>query len=85
MYVSIWMLLIVISLASSFAAFIWGLHSGQFTNQERARYLPLADGLPPIPAEGLSRRRPEGYGLMAVLVLGLVVLIAPVVILLCRL
>lgn len=84
MYFSIWMVLVIISLGASFAAFLWGVSSGQFTNQDRARYLPLADGLSPVPSEDSSRRRAEKYGLVAVLVLGLLVLMAPVVILFYR-
>jgi len=85
MYFSGWILLVVISLAASFAAFTWGMKSGQFTNQERARYLPLADGLPPPPEGDSSRLGAEAYGLIVVLILGFMVLMAPVVMILYRL
>ncbi len=46
MYFSAWMILIAFSLWVSLAAFWWGLQSGQFSDQDRARYLPLQDVLP---------------------------------------
>jgi cbb3-type cytochrome oxidase maturation protein len=41
MYFPIWMILVVFSLGISILAFLWGLQSGQFSDQERARFLPL--------------------------------------------
>jgi cbb3-type cytochrome oxidase maturation protein len=41
MYFSVWMILLAVSLWVSLAAFWWGLQSGQFSDQDRARYLPL--------------------------------------------
>ncbi len=41
-----WIVLIAIALWSSFAAFFWALRSGQFSDQERARYIPLRDQRP---------------------------------------
>jgi nitrogen fixation-related uncharacterized protein len=52
-------------------AFFWGLQSGQFSDQERARFLPLRDaGLPPA-VKDPSRLPVEVYVMMAV---GLMVL-----------
>ena len=48
MYFSAWMILIAFSLWVSLVAFLWGLQSGQFSDQDRARYLPLRD-IPPQP------------------------------------
>jgi cbb3-type cytochrome oxidase maturation protein len=42
-FFSAWILLVALSLWISLAAFFWGLQSGQFSDQERARYLPLRD------------------------------------------
>jgi cbb3-type cytochrome oxidase maturation protein len=38
-----WLILIVISVSTALGAFIWALRSGQFSDQERARFLPLRD------------------------------------------
>jgi cbb3-type cytochrome oxidase maturation protein len=43
MYLPFWLILVVFSLTASLAAFLWGLKSGQFSDQDRARYLPLGD------------------------------------------
>jgi cbb3-type cytochrome oxidase maturation protein len=48
MYLPLWVLLVAFSLYFTLMAFFWGLQSGQFSDQERARFLPLRDaGLPP--------------------------------------
>ncbi|MEW6443106.1 MAG: cbb3-type cytochrome oxidase assembly protein CcoS [bacterium] len=46
MYVLSWSILVVLSIGVSLAAFFWALRNGQFSEQDRARYLPLA-GEPP--------------------------------------
>ncbi len=43
MYFSVWIILVAFSLWFSLMAFFWGLQSGQFSDQERARFLPLRD------------------------------------------
>jgi cbb3-type cytochrome oxidase maturation protein len=43
MYFPFWIILVVFSLTASLAAFLWGLKSGQFADQDRARFLPLGD------------------------------------------
>ncbi len=48
MYLPLWIILVAFSLWFTLMAFVWGLQSGQFSDQERARFLPLRDaGLPP--------------------------------------
>lgn len=42
-YVFGWFGLVAISLSVSLIAFIWAIKSGQFTDQQRLRYLPLRD------------------------------------------
>ncbi len=56
---SVWLFLVVISVSVSLAAFIWGLRTGQFSNQERARYLPLGKDLlsQPVPEVSGAKRR----------------------------
>ncbi len=41
LYLFPWIFLIVGSLAAGIGLFIWAHHSGQFSDQGRARYLPL--------------------------------------------
>ncbi|MGO9554723.1 MAG: cbb3-type cytochrome oxidase assembly protein [Syntrophobacteraceae bacterium] len=56
-YYSGWLFLVVMSLIVSLAAFIWGLRAGQFSDQERARYLPLGKDLLSQPITALSRAK----------------------------
>ncbi len=58
-YYSGWLFLVVISLIVSLAGFIWALRAGQFSDQERARYLPLGKDLlsQPIIVAGRAKRR----------------------------
>ena len=65
MYFSGWMVLVAVSLWISLMAFLWGLQSGQFSDQERARYLPLRD-LPPRPSVQESGPEADGGLLPAV-------------------
>lgn len=57
MYYATWLVLVAISLAVSIAAFIWGLRSGQFSDPERARYLPLGSDLLSQPAVAATHRK----------------------------
>lgn len=57
MYIGGWLTLVVLSLSVSLAAFLWGLKSGQFSDQERARFLPLGKDLMTQPVVGASRRK----------------------------
>jgi cbb3-type cytochrome oxidase maturation protein len=71
MVLPIWMLLVVFSLGISVGAFYWALRNGQFSDQDRARYLPLADRLPAPPVKNPSKLSLEVYVLMFI---GLMVL-----------
>ncbi len=80
-----WVLLIIVSLWVSVAAFFWALKHGQFSDQERARYLPLrgeAGGLTPLAHP--SRLTLEAYALAAVLCMGILGLLITLVAVLCR-
>ena len=46
MYFHGWIILVAYSHLISLLAFFWGLQSGQFSDQERARFLPLRDARP---------------------------------------
>ncbi|MHC1728808.1 MAG: cbb3-type cytochrome oxidase assembly protein CcoS [Syntrophobacteraceae bacterium] len=72
-YYAGWLLLVVISLGVSLAAFIWGLRAGQFSDQDRARYLPLGEDLLAKPIEVASPRKQkiQTGALIAIFLLGL--------------
>jgi cbb3-type cytochrome oxidase maturation protein len=71
-YYSGWLFLVVISLIVSLAAFIWALRSGQFSDQERARYLPLGKDLllHPIPDVSRAKRRAHTAALFFIAAIG---------------
>jgi cbb3-type cytochrome oxidase maturation protein len=71
-----WLLLIVISLWISLAAFFWALKAGQFSDQQRARYLPLRGEAGPAPLANPSRVTREVYALAGVLCMGALGLLA---------
>jgi cbb3-type cytochrome oxidase maturation protein len=73
MYFSVWMILLAVSLWVSLAAFWWGLQSGQFSDQDRARYLPLRDIRPQTPVRDPARWPLEVYVLMG---LGLLLVVS---------
>ena len=65
-----WVLLIVVSLWVSLAAFFWALKHGQFSEQERARYLPLRSEISPPLIPHPSKLTHEVYALLGVLCMG---------------
>jgi cbb3-type cytochrome oxidase maturation protein len=60
-YYAGWLFLVVISLSVSLVAFIWALRAGQFSDQERARYLPLGKDLLSEPIECVSRAKHKAH------------------------
>jgi cbb3-type cytochrome oxidase maturation protein len=64
-YYSGWLFLVLISLIVSLVAFIWALRAGQFSDQERARYLPLGKDLlaQPIMVASRAKRRAHNVAL----------------------
>ncbi len=60
-----WVLLIVASLWVSLAGFFWALKSGQFSDQDRARYLPLRGETFPLPVKDPAKISREVYFLVA--------------------
>ncbi len=75
-----WILLLVLSLWASLAAFLWALKRGQFSEQERARYLPLR-GEPIAPLRKDLSGSPELIVGFAVLGIGGLVMAAVIVLL----
>ncbi len=71
MYYPYFVTYIVTGLVLSLGVFLWALKSGQFKDQNRARYLPLEEETNPHP-RGLSRvRRIELFALAGLVVAGL--------------
>lgn len=71
MYYAGWLFLVVISLAVSLVAFVWGLRSGQFSDQDRARYLPLGSDLlsDPLVVASPGKRRAQSAGLLVIVII----------------
>ena len=65
-----WIILVMISLSVSLIAFVWALRNGQFSDQGRARYLPLGDEFPEQPFKHPSRLALDAYVLLFIGILG---------------
>jgi cbb3-type cytochrome oxidase maturation protein len=77
MYFIAWIILIAVSLWVSLLGFLWALKTGQFSEQGRARYLPLvgeSDHLLSLP-ENPSRLGIEVYVLLSIFGIGVLALI----------
>ena len=66
-----WILLTAAGISVSIAAFIWALHTGQFSDQSRARYLPLRDEMSKSDTVHPSKLSIEVYVLLFVFGIGL--------------
>jgi cbb3-type cytochrome oxidase maturation protein len=66
MYLPLWIILVAFSLWFTLMAFFWGLQSGQFSDQERARFLPLRDAGPTPAVKDPAKLPVEVYVMMAV-------------------
>jgi cbb3-type cytochrome oxidase maturation protein len=80
-----WISLVVISLWISLVAFFWALRNGQFSDQGRARYLPLSDQFPPQPVKHPSKLSFEAYALLSIVILGALGIVGSLVLSLWRL
>lgn len=67
-YCTGWLFLVGISLAVSVAAFIWALRAGQFSDQERARFLPLGKDLLSEPIPAVSRAKIRVHTVFLILI-----------------
>jgi len=70
MQFSTWALLVGISVGASLLAFFWGLRSGQFSDPERARFLPLVREKYGTPPSDLTPGSVQKISLWAVAALG---------------
>jgi cbb3-type cytochrome oxidase maturation protein len=73
------MSLVVVSLWVSLIAFVWALKSGQFSDQSRARYLPLVDEMPSTGAKVSPKPTVGIYALLFVIAVGMSSLVAAMV------
>jgi cbb3-type cytochrome oxidase maturation protein len=72
MYFPYFITYMVVGFAVSLLAFFWALKNGQFKDQKRARFLPLADEQEP-PVTKVSKVKPyEIYTLIFLVIAGLV-------------
>jgi cbb3-type cytochrome oxidase maturation protein len=71
MYFPYFVAYIVIGIAISLLVFFWAVKSGQFHDQQRARYLPLRDGPDAAPVKISRFSRWEMYGLFFLAAVGL--------------
>lgn len=46
-FLLIWVGFLILGLAAAFLALYWSIRNRQFSDQDRARYLPLTSGIPP--------------------------------------
>jgi cbb3-type cytochrome oxidase maturation protein len=83
MYYYGWTILVSISLWVSLLAFVWAVRSGQFSNQGRARFLPLAEGYPTSPSPHGRKRALEGYALLVIAALGTMAFLSAIYLSLC--
>lgn len=71
MYFPYFMAYMTAGFVISLAVFLWALGSGQFRDQQRARYLPLDEEADLAPAKVPRMKRLEAYVLMVLACSGL--------------
>jgi len=71
MYYPYFVAYMLVGFGISLVVFFWALRSGQFKDQERARFLPLEQGEAPRPSKISRTGRYEAYGLAVLVMLGL--------------
>ncbi len=64
MYYLPWLLLVIASVGVSVATFLWAAKRGQFSDQDRARYLPLRGEVLPLPVKDPAKISREVYFLL---------------------
>jgi nitrogen fixation-related uncharacterized protein len=70
-YCAGWLFLVAISLLASIIALIWAVREGQFSDQERARYLPLGKELLLEPIKVASRARNRVHMVSMCVIMGI--------------
>jgi nitrogen fixation-related uncharacterized protein len=62
----VWIAFSGVALAGILAVLVWAVRSGQFGDQDRARYLPLESEIP----DGLAAGVPRGEGVLPLRIAG---------------
>jgi cbb3-type cytochrome oxidase maturation protein len=66
-----WLSLVATGIGTTIIVFLWALKNGQFSDQGRARYLPLGEEIPLRPVD-VSKRLPcEVYASIIIIALGI--------------
>jgi cbb3-type cytochrome oxidase maturation protein len=73
-----WIVITATGIGVSIVVFLWALRTGQFSDQARARYLPLGGEFPVPSVKDPAKLPAEVYALLFVLGLGLLSLGATV-------
>lgn len=84
MYYPYFISYLLAGLVVALAVFAWALKSGQFQDQQRARFLPLFDAPPQAPMRASRTSRLEVYALFTLAVAGLCASFAVVIFALLR-
>ncbi len=79
MYYPYFVTYMLIGFAVSLAVFLWAVKNGQFSDQQRARFLPLVGDAEEKPVEATRRHRYEIYGLGFLVFAGLMATVAVLV------
>lgn len=71
-----WFFLMIAGLVASVVLLFWGHRSGQFAEQERARYLPLRDEELPSTGNRAGKIGLESYALIGLIAMAAIILAA---------
>ena len=82
MYYIVWIILIAISLWISLVGFLWAFRTGQFSDQGRARYLPLTGEFSLPEVKNPSKLSIEVYVLLSIITIGILTMIGSVLLIL---
>jgi cbb3-type cytochrome oxidase maturation protein len=82
MYYIAWIILIVISLWITIVGFLWAFRTGQFSDQRRARYLPLVGEFPLPNMKNPSKLSIEVYALLIIFGIGVITMVSAVILIL---
>ena len=59
---AVWICFTVLALIGIIVVFGWAVRARQFSDQDRARHLPLRSNIPPAEGEGKVGKGPSGAG-----------------------
>lgn len=82
-FVPLWLVFLASGTMMALLALLWGVRARQFEDQERARFIPLADlTAEELAAEVPAHRAAGRYGLLAILLGGALTIAAALVVVL---